>query len=467
MSQAFQLSKFLLDLKEKYLSDVRGANGKASEWTVVMGNEAGGEFFPAFVPRVARTGYNINCWVALDLDTLASSITYSWLETEVHKRQTIALIRFEKKDLVLRRENIHALTLAGLTADANELLFIDELPESKVFPSHKFALVDHNHIGSSFIANNPTAQVVAVVDHHEDEGLYKNANPRIVVPAGSCTSLIAHLCPPEIPAELATLLLCAMLIDTGDFKEGGKALQVDRDAATFLLPRSTLASSLPHDVSTTAAPYDAPAIKDLAAELEAQKDDVSNLSVRDLLRRDYKEYTYQLPWADARISIKAGLSTVPLGLDTWITHGRLEQQAQPWMESRGLAVHGILTSYKHKSEKSGKGKHRREQLWIVREGAETIDDTTAGTDGTPSALSVETLAERLFTGLVASKELELKRNKEFEIDKKGKLPAGMKARVYDQKNTEASRKVTAPTLQIILANPGPLPEVITIEEDKE
>lgn len=43
MTQAFQLSKFLLDLKEKYLSDVREANGKASEWTVVMGNEAGGE----------------------------------------------------------------------------------------------------------------------------------------------------------------------------------------------------------------------------------------------------------------------------------------------------------------------------------------------------------------------------------------------------------------------------------------
>jgi len=384
----------------------------------------------------------------------------------VHKRQTVALIRFDHADLTLRNENIHALSLAGLSSDAHELLYINELPESKTFPSNKFALVDHNSIGPSFVTGNPSAQVIAVIDHHEDEGLYKDtANPRIVVPAGSCSSLIAHLCPPEMPAELATLLLCAGLIDTGGLKEGGKAVQVDRDAAALLVPLSTISSEVPHTLSASNELQNAPAIQDLAAELEAMKDNISNLSVRDLLRRDYKEYTYKLPWVDPRISITAGLSTVPLGLDAWITDGRLESQVQPWMESRGTAVHGILTSYRdtHKAGKSGKGKHRREQVWIVREGAETtVGDAATGDQGPPATLDLETLAQRLFTGLEASQELELKKNKDFDIDKKGKLPAGFKARVYDQKNTDASRKVTAPTLEKILSSSGPLPDVVTV-----
>lgn len=36
------LVDFLSSNKEKYLQDARGIDGKAKEWTVVMGNEAGG-----------------------------------------------------------------------------------------------------------------------------------------------------------------------------------------------------------------------------------------------------------------------------------------------------------------------------------------------------------------------------------------------------------------------------------------
>jgi len=148
------------------------------------------------------------------------------------------------------------------------------------------------------------------------------------------------------------------------------------------------------------------------------------------------------------VTIKAGLSTDPLGLEEWITNGRLEAEAKKWMETKGLAVHGILTSYRDpkKPGKSGRGKHRRQELWIVREVPETGDG-----DGDPhTPVSLDALTNRLFKGLKASKELNLKRNKNFDIDKKGALPAGMKARVYDQKNTDASRKVIAPTLKRIL-----------------
>ena len=45
-----------------------------------------------------------------------------------------------------------------------------------------------------------------------------------------------------MPGELATVLLCAILIDTGGLKPKGKALAVDYVAAYHLLPRSSLAS---------------------------------------------------------------------------------------------------------------------------------------------------------------------------------------------------------------------------------
>jgi len=398
-----------------------------------------------------------------DLDSVVSAIAYSWLETEVHKRKTIALIRFNQADLPLRKENIHALTLAGLKTDARELLYLNDIPKSEIFPSNKFALVDHNRVESSFITDNPTAQVVAVVDHHQDEGLYKDtAQPRIITPSGSCASLIARMCPRDIPRELATLLLCAILVDTRGLKTGGTAVQADREAAAFLAPLSTLSSSFTSHMSGVEALHDDPAIMRLTAELNVMKADLSHLSAWDLLRRDYKEYTISLPWADPRISIKAGLSTVPFSLEYLLTEGRLEIQLQPWMTSRGLSVLGILTSYTHIIP-GRKGKHKREQLWVVRD-AELMKIVPGDDPDQPRTIDTDLLSKRLSSGMKASAELGLKRQERFDIDMQGKLPAGMKVRVYDQKNTGASRKVIAPTLKKVLGSSGPLPQVVTIKE---
>ena len=37
------LTRFLIDSKQRYLDDIRATPARGSEWTVVMGNEAGGE----------------------------------------------------------------------------------------------------------------------------------------------------------------------------------------------------------------------------------------------------------------------------------------------------------------------------------------------------------------------------------------------------------------------------------------
>ena len=367
----------------------------------------------------------------------------------------------ERADLNLRAENLYALSLAGLNETQDELLTLTELVDFKPFPSQTFVLVDHNRLGSSFTLDNPKAEVIAIVDHHEDEGLYPHTNPRIISPAGSCSSHITTLCPPELPAELATLLLTAILIDTDGLKPGGKAIDVDRSSALTLATKSTISNVIPPlsalspiDRPNPNALYDCQSIKELTSTLSTKKSDVSHLGALDLLRRDYKEATYTLTWVPGKPTIKAGLSTVPLRLKAWGSDGRLETDAVTWMQRRGITILGVLTSFRdtkgNKFTKTGKGKHKREMAWIVLEETE-LSHISSSSDG----LTVTVLADRLWAGLEANAELKVQKYKKFDLQKAGILPPTSKARVYQQDNASASRKIIAPLLKNILENSPP------------
>ncbi|KAF7319433.1 DHH phosphoesterase [Mycena chlorophos] len=391
------LSTFLASSKSKYLAD-------AKDWTVVMGNEAG------------------------DLDSVASSIAFAYIRSEIHKKPTVPLIRIAKEDLHLRAENLYALKLAGINDPATELLSVSEYPfPQAATQTTSFALVDHNRLAESF----HDGRVVAVIDHHADEGLYVDtADPRVVAPSGSCASHIAttYAKDVELPPELATLLLSAILVDTDGLRAGGKALQVDHDAAAYLTPLSTLASA----AASLSATDSANPVQSLSDELTAKKLDVSHLGAWDLLRRDYKQYTYTLHWGAGTSApaptITAGLSTVPVKLKKWgAGKGPMERDALRWMEQQGLVVLGVLTSFR--APKSGK--HKREMAWFVR-----------GEDS-------EELAARLWAGLEADEEIRVEKHKKLKLA----IPdtqQHIQTRVYKQGNAKATRKATAPLLQKIM-----------------
>ncbi|OBZ76768.1 Exopolyphosphatase [Grifola frondosa] len=379
-SEGNTLSHFLAQHKKAYLAAIE--EGKGDDWTVVMGNEAG------------------------DLDSIASATP--------------------RRDLHLRVENLHALSLAGLAdpASPDYLLCIDDLPPSARFPSTRFALVDHNRLQPRFQRDNPGARVVAVIDHHQDEGLYRDsAEPRIiVVPTGSCSSLVARLL---------------------EENQGGKAEEPDRRAAAFLIPLSSLSSSA--DLSSTSPgsvageAYDIPGIRDLDTVLQDKKVSVAHLGTLDLLRRDYKEYTMTPSGSSAAPEILVGLSSVPIGFHDWIPrHADFWSATERWMAERGLTVLGVLTSFRdtRKPGKNGKGKHRREQLYVVR--------------------GDEALAERLFGELEENDELKLKRRKfkDYDVADGTGFGGECKSRVWKQKNVDATRKVTAPIVKSIIEGPS-------------
>ncbi|KAG6827952.1 hypothetical protein H0H92_009860 [Tricholoma furcatifolium] len=419
-----ELAQFLSSSKERYLKDINSTPSKGHEWTVVMGNEAG------------------------DLDTVASSIAYAWLQSEVHKKPTIPLLQLEREDLNLRAENTYALSLAGITQPKEQLLFLTDLGFSITapkapFPSNTFALVDHNSLGDAYTFENPRAIVTAILDHHADEKHHLSASPRTITSAGSCTSLVTALFPPDMPPTLATLLLTGILIDTNALKPGGKALEPDHSAAGFLAPRSTLAPFLPADLLTAlhADPLsdqeelcDASAIQSLTKKLKDLKESVGHLSARDLLRRDYKEYTLDVPGAGA---VRAGLASVPVRLRDW----DLPEAAGAWMKEREIQVLGVLTSFK--GGKTGKGKNKREMAWVVHDSRAKEAD-----------IDVKPLAKKLWKGLEASDKLRVKlKKKKYDMEKGGKLPHGAKSRSYDQGDAEANRKVTAPLMKTVLEAP--------------
>lgn len=383
-----------------------------------------------------------------DLDTIASSVAFAWLRTTIFSQPTVALLQMDREDLDLRAENLYALQLAGISHPKDQLLFTTDLAEFKPFPSHKFALVDHNRLASTFTpAESPV--IVAIVDHHADEALYTDtADPRMILPAGSCASLISSLFNnSELPPELATLLLSAIIVDTDGLRPDGKAIDIDRKAANFLAQKSTLASSLyPVDVveassTNTSSLFDLETIKTLSKDLSAKKDDVAHLGPRDLLRRDYKQYEFVLPWHAAKPTIRAGLSTVPVRLEQWAVDGKLEVEGEAWMKERGLHILGVLTSYRGET----KGKRKREMAWIMR--------TNSPPPGASEEFDFDVLAERLWNGLESDLNLEVKKHKKFAAGTLDSTPSQLRVRIYSQ-NPHATRKITAPVLKAIMEAPN-------------
>ncbi|KAL4071746.1 DHH phosphoesterase [Scleroderma citrinum] len=422
MSSATTLSQYLQEQRARFLQD----NGRG--WTIVMGNEAG------------------------DLDTVASSIGYAWHRVQYgvqnDRGKAIALVPTPRVDFVLRPENIHVLALAGITDPFAELLCPEDLPVTQ--KCIDYALVDHNTLNTRY--SQPDARVVAVIDHHEDEGNYRDtASPRIIQPCGSCASLVTSLYMSlsasnghsQIPSDLAVLLLSAITIDTGGLSKGGKTVDIDRAAVAWLLPyaKVTLPAPIPTETpvdpraSTLGEILENPWIGSLANTLIAEKRSVSHLSTRDLLRRDYKQYTLQLSPSISQGTggpIQAGLSTVPLPLSTFFKSGSapVVVMTMAWMGECGLSILGVLTTYRSKKDKG-----RREQLWIVNQRGEG-----SGQDR---------LARALFDGLEAREALLLKRVKYSRYDY-SPFSDPFIARVYKQKNTHATRKQVAPILKQIV-----------------
>ncbi|KAG0080792.1 Exopolyphosphatase, partial [Podila epicladia] len=285
-----------------------------------------------------------------DLDSFISALTTAFFLT-FHLTSTsppnsptpivLPFVNIPRADLALRSDVEYVFATTNVSSSL--LFFRDDLPQLTQIPPAQLSLflVDHNKVADS-MDMFPYAKVVGVIDHHKDEGLYRDtANPRRIAVVGSCATLVAdeflakafnQAAPggaPDWAQQVSRLLLGPILIDTQDLKpERKKVTPLDVAVAEKLLP------------STGWDGYG-----DLYQRIDEARRDTSRLSAYDLLRKDYKEWV--VVRATTGEQIKVGISSVIGLLSKYVARDGQEvfqAAVEKWAQNRTLDLSMVLFS---------------------------------------------------------------------------------------------------------------------------
>jgi exopolyphosphatase len=278
--------------KKAFLVDWQA--GKASEWTIVEGNEGG------------------------DMDSMTAALTWAYhlghsTEKSSHPIKAIALLQTPSHALDLRPENKLALDNSQMTPGHEDLLTMDELPEDPETLSKKLkgiVLVDH----AEPLRKWSKAKILSIFDHHKDRGTAPKAEPRIFETAASCTTLVARQMLDELegldqeyhmPHELLELILSAIAIDSGGLTSD-KTTKIDIETSKRVLARSAWSKKNLEDV-----------MEDLDDDLSSAQKDIDSFDLRDLLRRDWKGDLIDTP-SPRTPTVSLGFASIPYSMDEQI-----------------------------------------------------------------------------------------------------------------------------------------------------
>jgi len=203
--------------------------------------------------------------------------------------------------------------------------------------------------------------VVGCIDHHQDEGVVPSDygdEPRVIRKCGSCMSLVVESCRDAgraLPADgaadsaLARLARGPILIDTTNLTSKEKTTETDTAAVRAV-----------EEHMAADAQYDRRGFFD---EVATAKADISHLSYRDILRKDYKEFR------DGGLVL--GMASVVKGIDDMLDEiGGQDDLLQAIVEfgkERKLDIACLMTAFS-----SPEGKFKRELLvWVLNQDAQS------------------------------------------------------------------------------------------------
>ncbi|MFN3406425.1 MAG: manganese-dependent inorganic pyrophosphatase [Caldimicrobium sp.] len=206
-----------------------------------------------------------------DTDSICSAIAFAYLWNEWKKRGILAQMKLPELEAVpVRQGEPNAETKFVLEK------FNFPVPELMTDGAgKKIALVDHSDVVQS-VDNLSQAEVVALVDHHKI-GDVTTPNPIcfINLPVGCSSTTLKFLFDKtgvEIPKDIASLMLSAILSDTVIFKSA-TTTPMDKEAGEALAKIAGIDD-----------------ITKFGIEVKSKLSDVSGMSVRDIIMRDYKDY---------------------------------------------------------------------------------------------------------------------------------------------------------------------------------
>ncbi|KAI5361163.1 Putative DDH domain, DHHA2 domain, DHHA2 domain superfamily, DHH phosphoesterase superfamily [Septoria linicola] len=391
--------------KKEFLIDWQA--GKSDEWIFVQGNEGG------------------------DLDSMTAALTWAYhLEHSTQNTskpiKAIALLQTPTDALDLRPENKLALDNSQMSTGHSDLLTIDELPGSPETLARQLKgiiLVDHPVPLRKW--NN--AKLLSIFDHHVDSGAGPDAKPRIFEKVASCTTLVARQMLDELealpeeyhmPHELLELILGAIAIDSKGLEQ---ATEEDRKTAQRVLERSNWHK---RDLDDK--------MQKLAEELKDAKKDLDDLTVRDLLRRDYKGDLVDTP-SPRTPTVSLGFASIPFSLDEQIEKTEFGALFDwfaieaAWTAQVGMDISVALNKYKVKDE-HGKKQKIREIVLVVRSDVRIDEDQ----------------ADDLFRTVSKAIEEEptLKAKPWYRADE-----LGQRQMVWTHEREDAGRKVIRPIIE--------------------
>jgi exopolyphosphatase len=391
--------------------------------TFVIGNESAGT---SILP--------ISCLsanVLLDLDSLCSAVILAYLRTysPFSKSNTIyvPLSNLPRADLSLRPELLPVLSHANLKP--SDLITLSDLTTTS---SHhipveqtKWILVDHNALQGE-LGKIYSSRVVGCIDHHEEEHKVPwdcEPEPRIVSKSGSCASLVLEYCKPiwnELGkrlgddakawnAELARLAIAPVLIDTQNLRDESKTMPVDAKAVRYL-----------EGWMMAAEDGESYRTEEYFNEIMKAKEDIGDLSLLDILRKDYKQ------WDES--TTKLGVSGVVKNVEFLIEKAGSKEKffatVKEFAEQRKLSLFSIMTT------STPGGIFKRELLvW--------------GLDGRGAKAAKKFAAD-------AEEKLGLSEWQDGSLDNEGDSEW---RRCWWQNKVENSRKQVAPLLRTSLTSP--------------
>ncbi|KAK2627720.1 hypothetical protein QTJ16_002366 [Diplocarpon rosae] len=412
-----------------FLSSARSAlhhaNQLSSPLTFVIGNEAAGKSVLFHEFTMAKT--------IADLDSLCSAVVLAYLRTYASTSPSdtlyIPLSNIPHTDLALRPELLPVLSRANLKL--SDLITLSEVPSlsqasSRLAPeTTKWLLVDHNALLGE-LGKLYGHRVVGCIDHHDEENKVPKdcgSEPRVIKKSGSCSSLVVEYCrdawdamsakssdaemTTNWDAELARVALGPVLIDTSNLENEAKTTYTDVEAMKYL--KRFIVAEEGHEFKAS----------DYYDEIWAAERDVDGLSLTDLLRKDYKQWTEH----GVSLGVCSVVKNVEFLLQKVDSRDEFFGTLKAFSKDRGLSICCVMTR-----ESTNDGGFKRELLvWGLDEkGVEAVKKFEAQS------------AEKL--------GLETWKNGSLDIDEEEQW-----RRCWVQNQIEHSRKQVAPLLRSSMA----------------
>ena len=286
----------------------------------------------------------------LDLDSICSTVFLAYLRTysPFSRNDTfyIPLSNLPRRDLALRPELTPVLSHANLKpSDLITLSDLTNYPKPISPPLTRWLLVDHNSLQAE-LGSIYGERVVGCIDHHEEE--YKipwdcGSEPRIVEEAGSCSSLVLEYCKPtwtelgkirteevrQWNAELARLAIAPVLADTANLMYDSKTTNWDRKAVRYL-EGWIMAGEGGEEYSNDA----------YFKEIAEAKEDIAGLSLRDIWRKDYKQWEERI----GNLGVSAVVKDMAFLIEKAGSKEKMLETVKKWGYERGLSLVAIMTT---------------------------------------------------------------------------------------------------------------------------